>query len=242
MPFLPRSLIVKCVFWVTSPLSWKTGMGNRRKTPVQGKMVNNLIHHLDMNTSFGLDGIHQRVLRELEEITHWASFHHYPQSWLTREVQLTRGWQKAHQLTGRVGRRVWRTTDLSAWLWGRGKSQIILRATMRHRQDNHDRAQPAGIWKRQVLLDQPDLLLWQGAGRLCREFWIDNCRVFNKTMCQVLHLDHNHPCLHYMLGKECLESCPVEKDQGMLLDRSWTCATVCPDGQGGQGHPGMCQE
>lgn len=47
MPSLAHSLLLKPVFWVTSFLSWKTGMGNRMKTPVQGKMIRNLIHHLD---------------------------------------------------------------------------------------------------------------------------------------------------------------------------------------------------
>lgn len=53
----------------------------------------------------------------------------------------------------------------------------------------------------------------------CLDQWAATTSLrFKKARCQVLHLGHSNHMQCYTLGEESLESCPEEKDLGLLLD------------------------
>lgn len=61
-------------------------------------------------------------------------------------------------------------------------------------------------------------------GRPYRGIWIDG---LSKTKCHVLHFGHNDPMQCYRLGADRPESCTVEIDLGVLVDRWLTISQLC---------------
>ncbi|GAB0203928.1 mitochondrial enolase superfamily member 1 [Grus japonensis] len=124
---------------------------------VQEEAVNELVCHLDTHKSMGLDGIHLKILRELaEELAKPLSII-YQQSWLTGEVP--DDWRLANVTPiYKKGQKEdlgnYRPVSLTLV-----PGKIMECAHQGGAGQPGDQAQPTWIHERQVLLDQPDLLL-----------------------------------------------------------------------------------
>ena len=104
----------------------------------QEQIVNDLLHHIDIHKSMGLDGIHPRVLKELAGVLAKPLSIIYQQSWLTGEIPTD--WKLANVTP--IYKKGWKD-DLGNYrpvslmlVPGKLMEQLILSTIIQHMQDN----------------------------------------------------------------------------------------------------------
>ncbi|KAK4828864.1 hypothetical protein QYF61_000992 [Mycteria americana] len=126
-------------FLVTQPPKLEDRDRDQNGAPIiQGEMVSDLLHHLDIHKSMGPDEIHPRVLKELADVLTKPLSIIYQQSWLTGEVPAD--WRLANVTP--IYKEGWkedpgnyRPVSLTS-VPGKLMEQIILSAITQHVQDN----------------------------------------------------------------------------------------------------------
>ncbi|KFP86540.1 hypothetical protein N311_10943, partial [Apaloderma vittatum] len=105
---------------------------------IHEEMVRDVLLHIDVHKSMGLDGFHPRVLRQLAGVLTKPLSIIYQQSWLTEEVPAD--WKSANVTF--IYKKGWkddpgnyRPVNLTS-VPGKLMEQIILSSTMQHMQDN----------------------------------------------------------------------------------------------------------
>ncbi|KAK4819016.1 LOW QUALITY PROTEIN: hypothetical protein QYF61_024132 [Mycteria americana] len=123
----------------TQPLELEDRDGDQNGAPIiQGEMVSDLLHHLDIHKSMGPDEIHPRVLKELADVLTKPLSIISQQSWLTGEVPAD--WKLANVTPiYKKGRKEdpgnYRPVSLTS-VPGKLMEQIILSAITRHVENN----------------------------------------------------------------------------------------------------------
>ncbi|KAK4833083.1 LOW QUALITY PROTEIN: hypothetical protein QYF61_027745 [Mycteria americana] len=116
----------------TQPLELEDRDGDQNGAPIiQGEMVSDLLHHLDIQKSMGPDVIYLRVLKELAEVLTKHLSIIYQQSWLTGEVPVD--WRLANGRKEDLGN--YRPVSLTSVLV-KLMEQFILSAITQHIEDN----------------------------------------------------------------------------------------------------------
>lgn len=134
----------------TQPPELESSGGEKKEAPtLQGKMVRDLLHHLDRWKSLQPGNIHTRVMRELVEVLTKPLSSISQQSQWTKEV--TADWKLASMTpTRRVRKRSQGTASLSVWpqWWKRCMDQIIPSAiTCTCRANRGSDSASMGLWR-----------------------------------------------------------------------------------------------